>query len=66
MINEPAYIELTLEVLATFHMHQGNKVWNKPIEVYFPLFGHEYHLSYMEFALYLALYDHEYITTDKY
>lgn len=64
MINELAYLESTLEVLSKFHMHRGQDVWDKSNGVHFQLIGHEYHLSYIEFLVYLGLFDHGYITID--
>lgn len=65
-INEQAYRESTLEVLTTFNIHQDYDVWDEPNTIHFLLLGHEYHLSYTEFIIYLGLYDHDYITTNDY
>lgn len=64
--HELAYHELTLEVLATFDRHQGPDVWDDPNAINLKLHGHEYHLSYIEFALFMGLYDKEYTTTNEY
>lgn len=66
MLDKPSYLESTLEVLSTFHMHRAQDLWDEPNVVHFQLMGHEYHLSYTEFIVYLGFYDHGYITTDDY
>lgn len=60
-VYEPVYHELTLEFLSTLKRLQCNNVWDKSQSIYFQINGQDYHLSYIEFALFLGIYDREYI-----
>lgn len=66
IVHELAYCELTLNVLAMFDRKEGRGIGDEPNAINFWLHRHEYHLSYMEFTLFMGHYEEEYTTIDEY
>lgn len=65
-IGEDTYQVATLEVLSTTEINHRLTSFNTVGSIRFELFGVECTLSYMEFTLFMGLYNSEFVTTHAY
>lgn len=63
-IDYPSYRQLTLEVLSTFEARQDERTVGaiRPGAIRFQAFGKSCEMNYIEFAIYLGIYDDEFST----
>ena len=59
VIDEVNYLELTLEVLATFTLARDRMGWSRTDQIQFQLFGELYCMKLTDFALCLGPYNLE-------
>lgn len=55
-----------LEILGTFKRLRAHNIWDESHAVHLQLMGQDYYLSYIDFTLFMGIYDREYTLTDEY